>query len=126
VRGIVEMGLVAVCVRMVESVIVVMAAMLARVAVFGATMRVKLAVLLFVIVLVPVVMPMRFMTVRMRRVMLMIVAMSRFRFVTFVFFVVVFVVHFFAIPSMISHCSSVTFMIESRELRTRSKFFSFG
>lgn len=35
--------------------------------------------------------------------------------------------HFFsAIPSMIFHCSSVTFMIERRELRTRSKFFSFG
>lgn len=33
---------------------------------------------------------------------------------------------FFAIPSMISHCSSVTFMIDNRELRTRSKFLSFG
>ena len=44
--------------------------------------------------LVPVVMPMRFMTVRMRRVVLMIVAMSRFRFVTFVF-VLMFVRHIF-------------------------------
>ena len=44
------------------------------------------------IVLVPVVMPMRFMTVRMHGVVLMIVAMSRCRFVTFVF-VLVFVRH---------------------------------
>ena len=32
----------------------------------------------------------------------------------------------FAIPSMISHCSSVSFMIDKRALRTRSKFFNFG
>ena len=33
---------------------------------------------------------------------------------------------FFPIPSMISHCSSLTFMMDSRELRTKSKVFSLG
>ena len=94
-RGIVEMGLVAVCVRMIVSVRmpVIVGVFVRRFVRFGAMVMTPVFAVVM-LVLVPVVMPMRFMTVRMRRLVLMIVAMSRCRFVTFVF-VLVFVRHIF-------------------------------
>src|SRR5713226_1379084 len=110
--------------RVMESCLVIVA-MAGRVTVFVAMPVIMLAVMSMT-VLFSVSVALAMFVLMIMRVVIMIVLMSVFMFV-FHFSHPPFLLFYlpFAISSIKSHCSSLTFIIDNRERRTRSKLASF-